>query len=257
MSEDETSPPLTLFAEDSPARTSASQESGPASAESEAGYGRNTSESFASYDPATSSWRTSQHSLFGGLTSFSESWPRSGMTRNGIAYRRPASAPLTDVIDFSSLPTPSASQGGFNRSPSPGAAVRPSLETMARHGMWPTPRANDAEKRGDIANDPRNGLPAAAKYWPTPRAEDSEQTGAHHDKADTLTSAVRLFPTPQARDWKDGTNPQPRGRHSESLPVVVGGGRLNPTWVEWLMGFPIGHSVLEHWVTRSSRRSPK
>jgi len=35
------------------------------------------------------------------------------------------------------------------------------------------------------------------------------------------------------------------------------GGTLNPTWVEWLMGFPIGHTVLEHWETRSSRKSRK
>ncbi len=35
------------------------------------------------------------------------------------------------------------------------------------------------------------------------------------------------------------------------------GGRLNPTWVEWLMGFPPGHTAFEHWVTPSSRKSRK
>ena len=30
-------------------------------------------------------------------------------------------------------------------------------------------------------------------------------------------------------------------------------GRLNPTWVEWLMGFPIGFTVSKDWVTRKSR----
>jgi hypothetical protein len=24
------------------------------------------------------------------------------------------------------------------------------------------------------------------------------------------------------------------------------GGKMNPTWVEWLMGFPLGHTDLEH-----------
>lgn len=37
----------------------------------------------SSFDPATSSWRTSQHSLLGGLTEFSGTWPRSGTMRNG------------------------------------------------------------------------------------------------------------------------------------------------------------------------------
>ena len=32
-------------------------------------------------------------------------------------------------------------------------------------------------------------------------------------------------------------------------------GALNPTWVEWLMGYPIGWTVLEDWGTASSRKS--
>ena len=38
--------------------------------------------------------------------------------------------------------------------------------------LWPTPRANDSEKRGNIANDPRNGLPDSA-LWNTPKGQDS------------------------------------------------------------------------------------
>ena len=37
----------------------------------------------------------------------------------------------------------------------------------SRQPQWPTPRANDAEKRGEIAKDQRNGLPAAV-IWQTP-----------------------------------------------------------------------------------------
>lgn len=32
-------------------------------------------------------------------------------------------------------------------------------------------------------------------------------------------------------------------------------GRLNPTWVEWVMGFPLGWTVCEHSETPSSRKS--
>lgn len=36
-----------------------------------------------------------------------------------------------------------------------------------------------------------------------------------------------------------------------------GGGPLNPTWVEWLMGFPMGWTLLPQLETQSSRRSRK
>lgn len=90
---------LTLSAVGSLARTchpaaerSASLESGPP-------CGGSSSVSFASWDPDTSSWRTFQTCFLEGLATFSETWPRSGMTRSGIAYplpslgcRRPGSA---------------------------------------------------------------------------------------------------------------------------------------------------------------------
>jgi DNA (cytosine-5)-methyltransferase 1 len=46
-----------------------------------------------------------------------------------------------------------------------------------------------------------------------------------------------------------------RGRELQKQ--VAGGGALNPTWVEWLMGFPLGWTDCEHLATRSSRRSSK
>jgi hypothetical protein len=35
--------------------------------------------------------------------------------------------------------------------------------------------------------------------------------------------------------------------------VEKDGGRLNPQWVEHLMGFPIGFTALKDWVTRKAR----
>lgn len=32
-------------------------------------------------------------------------------------------------------------------------------------------------------------------------------------------------------------------------------GRLNPAWIEWLMGYPIGWTELKHSETQSSRSS--
>jgi hypothetical protein len=55
---------------------------------------------------------------------------------------------------------------------------------------------------------------------------------------------VKRFPTPAARDWKDGNYPSERKRHTPPL-AVHAGGTLNPEWVEWLMGWPIGWTDLK------------
>ena len=91
--------------------------------------------------------------------------------------------------------------------------------------------------------------------WLTPTAV---QTDEHPDKmkermakypngttVGSLTSQVKYAPS-------QGGTPLPLAvRTSET------DGQLNPTWVEWLMGFPTGHTELKHWVTRSSRKSQK
>ena len=198
-------PELISSAEGSRAKTSAAPASKPASMARAPVYGPSLPELLAKYDRDTRSWRTSQHCLLetaaGGLAEYSETWPRSGMTRSGIAYQLPPLARLTDETEC---------------------------------GSWPTPRANDAEKRGNIANDPRNGLPAAVR-WATPVARDWKGPGM---------SKARL----QTRS-PDNLSSQVR--------ALDGSGSLNPMWVEWLMGFPIGHTDLEDWVTPSSRKSRK
>jgi hypothetical protein len=61
--------------------------------------------SLASYDHASSSWRTRQACLVSGWEMFSESWPRAGMTRNGNAYQQAPLVPHTSASVFGSLPT--------------------------------------------------------------------------------------------------------------------------------------------------------
>ena len=76
--------------------------------ESAAGYGENTAGSLASYDPASSSWKTSQLCLVEGLAPFSATWPRSGMMRNGIAYQLPTLVRDNFGTEFGLWPTPNA-----------------------------------------------------------------------------------------------------------------------------------------------------
>jgi len=51
-----------------------------------AAYGFNSDGLLANYDRNSSLWRTSQRCFIEGWEPFSETWPRSGMTRNGIAW---------------------------------------------------------------------------------------------------------------------------------------------------------------------------
>lgn len=62
-----------------------------------------------------------------------------------------------------------------------------------------------------------------------------------------LTGAVQMLPTPTSNRWD--------GLQSHGVNVVSG--QLNPTWVEWLMGYPEGWTDLEASATPSSRRSRK
>jgi hypothetical protein len=58
---------------------------------SEADSGERWLEWWVKYDPDTSSWRTRQLSLVGGLAEFSATWPRSGLMRNGLCYPQESS----------------------------------------------------------------------------------------------------------------------------------------------------------------------
>jgi len=73
------------------------------------GCGRTCSESFAHFDRDSQSWRTYQGCLFGPLEPFSETWPQSGMTRNGKAYRRRRLVCHKRETAYSLWPTPTAS----------------------------------------------------------------------------------------------------------------------------------------------------
>jgi hypothetical protein len=137
----ETELPSMSSAAGSHARTSALREMVLALKASAAASGLSMPDLLASYDRSSSSWRTSQHSLEGGLTEFSGTWPRSGLMRSGIAYQLPPLVPLTGGIDSGLLPTPSASDPQLERRAA--TAKAPFVSNLGLAGMvmmmWPTP----------------------------------------------------------------------------------------------------------------------
>jgi len=210
----------TLFTEGSLARISALQDAKKAWLESEADFFSRSYGSFARYDHSSSSWKMSQE-LLPFLEPLQELWPRSGMIVAGECYPLMTWERRTIERDGSVLPTPTAQEGGYNQS-SPTSKKRPTLTTMASKNLWPTPVVHGNYNRRGASKTSGNGLATVVKMFPTPRA--SEATRAGQAEGNRKSPGIT---------WV-ATNGQP--------------GKLNPQWVEWLMGYNIDHTALEDWA---------
>lgn len=197
------------------------------------GSGLSSHVAFAHYDPGTSSWRTSQGSLFEEWATFSATWPLSGSMRNGRAFLRQPLVPRTFDGESSLWPTPAAydwAQGGTTQ----GKRKSPNL-SIAVH-LWATPKAGQCGPdfaridRGKTWTDHLPTQVAIAEHLEPERYR--QQAESYRANAAAKTGANGTPPTDGTADAAThGTNPTTR---------TSDGGQLNPTWVEWLMGFPIG-----------------
>jgi len=129
--------------------------------------------------------------------------------------------------------------------------------------LWPTPTVHGLHNQPGASENAGWGLSSAVKLWPTPRSTDGSHGGRVTPRkareGGNLVEAVsaRTFATPTARDWRSGkASAETMAKNSRPLSEQIGGS-LNPTWVEWLMGFPLGWTALEPSETPSSRRSRK
>jgi hypothetical protein len=140
------------------------------------------------------------------------------------------------------------------------------IDGGALHGV-PTPTVCGNYNRKGASPSSGDGLATWTAKWPTPTATLSDHGGlitpTKGREGGTLIEAISArttWPTPLASDWKSHS-PARGATNSRPLRERVGqsdGGPLNPEWVEWLMGWPIGHTELNAWVTvrsRSARRS--
>lgn len=184
------------------------------------------------------------------------------------------------------LPTPTATPYGNNQSPSAGAAVRPSLDSLAKN-LLPTPRATDGTKGGPNQRGSKGDLmlpSAVAQLLPTPRVSDSNGGGSTVTEAPTSEppSVSSLLPTPTANLATNGGTQHPAKRRAGGASAVDCGcdrapwgryataihrweqvtgraapapvderGRLAPVFVEWMQGLNKGHVTAVPGLTRS------
>lgn len=215
---------LTWFRAGFPVRILAQQEKARDLRGSAVACGVNLQGSLARYDHEACLWRTAQSSLLEDSDVYSETWPRWGMMQNGALYL---------------LPTPELFISG------------------SESGLWQTPVADDSVSRAKGKWNSRGEPKLSAQVmWPTPTVcGNYNRPGASATSGMGLASAVKLFPTTTGGgksktsclgDWGGS------GSRKKMETLIEDGemfGPLNPEWVEWLMGWPIGATDLKPLAT--------
>lgn len=174
--------------------------------------------------------------------------------------------------------TPRVTTGEYTRDG--GEKGKERLTIGGQAAMWGTPRASDGEKGGPNMAFGAGGtpLPSQAANWPTPASRDhkGENSEAHLTNGtgrlhlDQLPNAVAfLFSRPAPVTPPHGlpsSDPRPTWRRLRRLVIsthgravwkrmAASGGkrRLNPNFVAFLMGWPIGHPSCACSATEFSR----
>ena len=223
---------LMSYLEDFRAKTSQLQEKELGSMANVPECGEKWRGSFTKYDPDSCSWKTHQCLLLGDLESFSETWPQWGLMRNGECWeqrtleqtiRGTESGFVPNGVDYFHTPNTTGLDGGSNS--------RKALRK--REEMWPTPVHSEARQGLQIRREGKKGtqtsLSTAVLTWPTPRTKGMCGGSGSWDLLNKNTTVE------EARLMGAGN-----------------GGQLNPTWVEWLMGWPLGWTDLKPLVMDKS-----
>ena len=210
--------------------------------EAEVQCGNTWRELLAKYSPDTLSWKTAQCSLLEDLEQSLETWPRWGSMRNGECFRQPMLAQTISGKEFGLLQETWATPTTMDKLPPKSEMALLREATVARPN-----RSKPANLRDQVSN---------MKHWPTPlSSEHKANLTIRENHQNGLTAMVlkeqKNFPTPAARDYKGAVKTGKRvsasgkiQNYGEQLPNIVGG-NLNPTWVEWLMGWPPGWTNLK------------
>ena len=128
-----------------------------------------------------------------------------------------------------------------------------SLQTLPQWGMTVGGELYLLPTLVQSTNEKESGL----SLVPTPT---SSTGGANHNSPTTLAGKrytmnlagfVQLNPirqmwgTPKAQDSRHALRDRGKGNLGEQVSGLHNGGKLNPNWVEWLMGWPIGWTDLK------------
>lgn len=221
LTEDHGEDVLTWCLEASLAKTSVALEKAQVLMVNAADYGLSSQESLAKLDLDTSSWKTHQQSLFEGLEESLTTFLDWGSMQNGELFPPKMSAVLKNAKDFGRL--------------------RHSIQAQQQSKQMTDGSANGA--KGELCLD----ASATMENGSATNAENGHTHFIMMNGTVARTAAPKMWLTPQANEDAAGT---PNGNMQKMLgnhPLIRGttpeqwkSGTLNPMWIEWLMGFPLG-----------------
>jgi hypothetical protein len=218
-------------AEAFPARTSALQETAQDSTANAAECGTTWLGLLAKYSPATHSLKTAQLSFLEDLTGCCATLPRWGLMLDGELYPQPIPALSTSGNASGFWQTPVADDAANRAVGKWNSRGEPKLSAQV---MFPTPTVCGNYNRKGLSATSGDGLATVvqAKTYPTATATAYKGWSPNHNRASTDD---RLDYTVERESFLPGQPTPPM--------------RLNPDWVEWLMGWPIGHTALKPLAT--------
>ena len=215
-----------------PVRTYPSREKEMDSMESGAQCGTKWRGWLAKFDPNSSSWKTPQCSLFEEESGLLQTLPRWGMTAHGLLWEQPMLAHHTNATESGYLlPTPTASM----------MPCEGTVRIMRKH--WEAGKYTLEEASAIAGRDIRKSQ-GKLKTWPTPTVgcvEGGEQSG-RVEETPMGGYVLRKLNKP---NMTYGAKLSDAILYEEKKKNKDTGGKLNPTWTEWLMGWPLGWTDLK------------
>ena len=205
---------------------------GGASKPKEVECGKKWRESLAKLDPNSLLWKIPQCSLLEDSEQSLEIWPKWGSMRSGECFPQPMLEQTIKEKEFGFVPN---NETFFH--------------TPCTTGM-------------DGGSNSRKALKKRMEQWPTPRAQEPARTSEGYGRGlKELVEGktqIKRWPTPDANCGMRGTQEtwlpiRPSGQPAQysinqavrDSDSTITGGKLNPMWVEWLMGWPLGWTDLK------------
>lgn len=210
-------------------RISALPENGRGSTDGAANVGNRYGELLAYASPGFASWKTCQATLALDLSESCLTLPNAGTMRNGRLYRREIVATRKSESGCFVWPTPAARdwRSGEASDATMEKHARPLSEIAAN---WNTPNCRDGDKWHNRSGGRQQNLSGQTFNWPTPK---SSMPGSR------INSRGGKVLEQEARSFRQApATPKPGPESSPNAPTSPR--RLNPKFVEWLMGLPEG-----------------
>ena len=133
-----------------------------------------------------------------------------------------------------------------------------------RESKWATPRASDGKNPAGMSLKRQElGRKPDSLHQQVNMTTDNRQPTTDNRQPTTQGS----WPTPRTKGMCGGTGNFQQMKNLEELGTITdterrqmtagNGGKLNPRWVEWLMGWPLGWTALDAQATEWFRSKPR